>query len=100
MPRVSFLLLVLLVGIISMSGCTSSSSISTDERAVLVEGSGNYSRPISTNSEHAQNFFDQGLRLTWGYFFVEAVASHQQALRYDPDHPMIYWGLAQGAETS
>jgi len=62
--------------------------------AVLVEGTGEYSRPISTDSEISQKFFDQGLRLTWGYHFPEAVASHQEALRHDPNHPMIYWGLA------
>ena len=62
--------------------------------AVLVEGTGVYSRPVSTESALAQHFFDQGLRLTWGYYFPEAIASHQEALRHDPDHPMIYWGLA------
>lgn len=65
-----------------------------EELAVLVEGTGKYTRPISTDSELAQKFFDQGLRLTWGYYFPEAIASHQEALRHDPDHPMIYWGLA------
>lgn len=63
-------------------------------RAVLVEGTGEYSRPISTSSELAQEFFDQGLRLTWGYYFPDAAASFLEALRHDPDHPMIYWGLA------
>jgi len=62
--------------------------------AVLIESTGNYARPISTDSELAQQFFDQGLRLTWGYAFPEAVASFREALRHDPDHPMIYWGLA------
>ena len=94
MRKGPFLLLVVLVSIISVSGCTSLDATVTDVRAVLVEGTGSYSRPISTQSERAQKFFDQGLRLTWGFFFVEAVASHQEALRHDPDHPMIYWGLA------
>jgi tetratricopeptide (TPR) repeat protein len=62
--------------------------------AVLVEGTGVYSRPISTDSAKAQQFFDQGLRLTWGYHFPEAVASYQEALRHDLSNPMIYWGLA------
>lgn len=62
--------------------------------AVLIESTGAYARPISTDSEIAQAFFDQGLRLTWGYAFPEAVASFQEALRHDPDHPMLYWGLA------
>ena len=39
-------------------------------------------------------FFDQGLRLAWGFYFPEAIASYQQASAYDPDHPMPYWGMA------
>ena len=79
-----------------MAGCAppDTSVTAGNERAVLVEGTGSYSRPISTQSEVAQEFFDQGLRLTWGYYFPEAIASYQEALRHDPDHPMIYWGLA------
>jgi len=66
----------------------------TDEFAVLVDGLGNYSRKISTNSERAQKFFDQGLRLVYGYYSPEAIASFKEGLRHDPDHPMLYWGLA------
>jgi len=62
--------------------------------AVLVPGSGDYSRPISTQSARAQAFFDQGLRLAWGFFFPESIASYQEAARLDPDHPMPYWGMA------
>lgn len=62
--------------------------------AVQVPGSGTYSRPISTESEMAQKFFDQGLRLAWGFYFPESIASYQQASAYDPDHPMPYWGMA------
>lgn len=62
--------------------------------AVLVDGLGSYSRPISTKSEMAQKFFDQGLRLVYGYYSPEATASFKEALRHDPDSPMPYWGLA------
>ncbi|MCZ6821549.1 MAG: hypothetical protein O7F10_01200, partial [Deltaproteobacteria bacterium] len=62
-------------------------------KAVLVPGTGDYSRPISTDSAQAQQFFDQGLRLVYGYYFPEAAASFLEALRHDP-HPMIEWGLA------
>lgn len=61
--------------------------------AVLVEDTGTYSRPVSTDSALAQKFFDQGLRLTWGYYFPSSIASHQEALRHD-DHPMFHWGMA------
>ena len=62
--------------------------------AVLVDGLGSYSRPISTKSEMAQKFFDQGLRLVYGYYSPEATASFKEALRHDPESPMAYWGLA------
>jgi len=62
--------------------------------AVLVPGSGTYSRPISTDNAQAQAFFDQGLRLAWGFYFPESIASYQEASRLDPEHPMPYWGMA------
>ena len=78
-----------------VSACTPSDpAVEGDQLAVLVDGTGVYTRPISTDSPLAQQFFDQGLRLTWGYHFPEAIASHEEALRHDPDHPMIHWGLA------
>ena len=66
----------------------------TQPLAVLVEGSGTYGRPGSAETVAAQSFFDQGLRLVWGYYPVEAAASFQEALRLEPDNAMLYWGLA------
>ena len=63
-------------------------------RAILVPGSGTYSRKISTDNPQAQAFFDQGLRLAWGFYFPESIASYQEAARLDPTHPMPYWGMA------
>ena len=81
--------------LLALSACTPPDpSAEGQELAILVESTGTYTRPISTDSPLAQQFFDQGLRLTWGYHFPEAVASHQEALRHDPEHPMIHWGLA------
>ena len=65
-----------------------------DAYAVLIDGLGTYSRPISTRSEIAQKFFDQGLRLVYGYYSPEATASFREAIRHDPESPMLYWGLA------
>ncbi len=70
-----------------------SAQVSGKSLAALVEDAGTYSRPVSTDSELAQKFFDQGLRLTWGYYFPSSIASHQEALRHD-DHPMFDWGIA------
>ena len=65
-----------------------------EEHAVLVDNIGTYGRKISTKSPIAQKFFDQGLRLVYGYYFPEAIASFEEAQQYDPDHPMLDWGLA------
>jgi len=69
-------------------------TVPAGKHAVLVDNIGTYSRKISTNSPQAQKFFDQGLRLTFGYYFPEAIASFQEAQQHDPDHPMLDWGLA------
>ena len=65
--------------------------------AVLVPKSGTYSRAISTDVALAQTYFDQGLRLAWGFYFPESIASYQEASRLDPSHPMPYWGIAHAA---
>jgi hypothetical protein len=71
---------------------------SSDEAlAIMVPGGGTYSRPISTDSEEAQAFFDQGIRMAWGFYFPESIASYQEAARLDPDSPMPHWGIAHAA---
>lgn len=81
--------------LLAISGTTTHASSDMDPTlAVLVPGSGTYTRPISTDSPDAQKFFDQGLRFAWGFYFPESIASYQQASSYDPDHPMPYWGMA------
>jgi len=73
---------------------TTANSTSVQAKAILVPGSGSYSRPISTNSTQTQQYFDQGLRFAWGFYFPESIASYQQAALYDPESPMPYWGMA------
>ena len=67
---------------------------SEEALAVIVPGSGTYSRKISTDNQVSQDFFDQGLRLAWGFYFPESIASYQEAARLDPDSPMPHWGMA------
>lgn len=96
------LLLVIssIAAVILLQACASSTSPDTpamngdEPLAPLVERSGTYSRPISTSSATTQQFFDQGIRFAWGFYFPEAIASHQEAARHDPSHPMPYWGMA------
>ena len=68
--------------------------IESEAHAILIPGSGTYSKKISTQNKETQQFFDQGLRLAWGFYFPESIASYLEAARHDPNHPMPYWGLA------
>jgi len=65
--------------------------------AILMPKSGTYSRTISVDDTAAQQFFDQGLRFAWGFYFPESIASYQEASRLAPDHPMPFWGIAHAA---
>ena len=84
------------LGIVILASCSNEELIGSKEepRAILIHGSGTYSREISTNIPSSQNFFDQGLRFAWGFYFPESIASYQESSRLDPDHPMPYWGMA------
>jgi tetratricopeptide (TPR) repeat protein len=62
--------------------------------APRLDGLGNHRFPITTDSEDAQYFFDQGLRLTYGFNHSEALRAFKEAVRLDPDNAMAHWGWA------
>ena len=62
--------------------------------APVLEGLGEHSRQVTTTSERAQLFFDQGLRLTYGFNHKEALRAFKEAARLDPRCAMAYWGWA------
>ena len=55
---------------------------------------GSWTRTITTNSEHAQLWFDRGLTWLYGFNHDEAVICFEKAIAEDPDCIMAYWGLA------
>jgi tetratricopeptide (TPR) repeat protein len=57
-------------------------------------GWGNRHYPITTSSDSAQYYFDQGLGFYYGYHFTESYASFKEASRFDPSSAMTYWGQA------
>ena len=60
----------------------------------LYDGLSKYHRPISTNSKEAQDYFDQGLALYYGFNHEAAILSFQQALALDSNCVMAWWGQA------
>jgi tetratricopeptide (TPR) repeat protein len=57
-----------------------------------MQGIGNASMKITTNSEQAQAYFNQGLRLLHDFWDFEAYRAFKEAARLDPNAAMAYWG--------
>jgi len=55
---------------------------------------GRQHHPIATKSREAQDYFDQGLTLIYGFNHEEAARSFQKAAELDPTSPMPLWGMA------
>ena len=62
--------------------------------APVLTGLGDVHFEVTTSSEKAQYFFNQGLRLTYGFNHQEALRAFKEAARLDPELAMAYWGWA------
>ena len=60
----------------------------------LLQGLGNWHHGVTTRTPRAQDFFDQGLRLTYGFNHDEAERSFAEAARLDSTCAMCWWGVA------
>lgn len=60
----------------------------------VLEGLGDLHHPVTTRSPQAQRYFDQGLRLLFGFNHREAIRSFRSAARLDPACAMAHWGVA------
>ncbi|MFP4599860.1 MAG: tetratricopeptide repeat protein [Persicimonas sp.] len=60
----------------------------------LFDGLDAHHHEISTDVPAAQEYFDQGLVLSFGFNHAEAARSFEQAARLDPTCAMCYWGKA------
>lgn len=60
----------------------------------LYDNLGDLSRTITTYSPVAQQYFDQGLRLTYGFGHPEAIRAFRKAQELDPECAMCFWGEA------
>jgi len=62
--------------------------------AQLFTNLGDHHYAISTKSPEAQAYFDQGLRLNYGFNHDEAARSFAKAAAIDPTCAICYWGAA------
>jgi tetratricopeptide (TPR) repeat protein len=65
-----------------------------DTAVRLVEGLGGAHFPITTTSQEAQRYFDQGLGFAYGFNHAAAIAAFREAQRLDPQCALCFWGEA------
>ena len=65
--------------------------------AKLLPGMGTTDMPVTTTSEEARRFFNQGVSQMHSFWFVESERSFLQAATLDPNMAMAYWGMSVSA---
>ena len=66
----------------------------SEKPVALLSGLGSWHHPTSTKNPEAQQFFDQGFRMIYGFNHEEAVRSFKRAAELDPQMAMAWWGVA------
>jgi tetratricopeptide (TPR) repeat protein len=66
----------------------------TTSAPVLYDNLGTLHFPVTTSNPKAQAWFDQGLRLAFGFNHAEAARAFRTAQQLDPRCAMCYWGEA------
>ena len=69
-------------------------------RTKLLGNLGSYHRVIKTTSPEAQQFFDEGLALLYGFNHEESFKSFERAATLDPASPMPHWGMSLALGTN
>jgi hypothetical protein len=101
-PKILLPLLLAAAGVLAFAMPTAVLAHSSDaqpagpeaQRAPRLQNLGNHSFPVTTSSELAQRFIDQGMILAYGFNHAEAARSFGEAARLDPGAAMAYWGMA------
>lgn len=69
-------------------------------RTALLGNLGSYHREIKTSNADAQQFFDEGLTLLYGFNHEESFRSFELAAAKDPASPMPHWGMSLALGTN
>jgi tetratricopeptide (TPR) repeat protein len=75
-------------------GTPAAADSGTSGRTPLYDNLGSYHMAITVRSPVAQQYFDQGLRLTYGFNHDEAVKAYTEGIRQDSSCAMCWWGIA------
>ena len=69
-------------------------SLPAQSRVPLYTDLGTHQKAVGTKVPEAQKYFDQGLRLVYGFNHAEAIRSFTRATELDPACAMCWWGIA------
>ena len=64
------------------------------QEMIPLPGTGSHVWKISTNSDSAQFYFNQGINLYYGFHIIEAMPSFKKAQLFDSTCAMLYWAEA------
>ncbi len=95
--------ITLALSVLVLSSCADKSSTMAEQdlaaaednwRQPLFEGLGGVNFKVTTTSPVAQQYFNQGLALSYAFNHAAADFAFTEATIYDPDCAMCYWGSA------
>src|SRR5213080_158100 len=87
------IILTLATGL-SVAAISSTAAVKNEPPPRLMSGLGEVHHPVSAKNREAQQFFDQGLKLVYGFNHDEARRSFQRAAELDPKLAMAWWGVS------
>ncbi len=76
---------------------SSAENLFAGRRFIPLPGWGSHSYKVTTNSDSAQYYFDQGLNLFYSFHLGESQSSFLEAQRHDSTCAMAYWGYAMAS---
>lgn len=95
MPRPTLFIIVLYFSNFSLAQAQHKHLMDHNEKpAILLPGLAQHQHSIATKNKEAQQFFDQGLIMIFGFNRPEAERSFRRAIELDSTAAMPYWGLA------
>ena len=64
------------------------------QTAIIIDGTGNVSFPVTTTWAKGQQMFNQGIGQLHGFWYYEAERTFRQIAAEDPNCAMAYWGMS------
>src|SRR5215471_6745808 len=90
--KLTVMLCAIAIGFAGPAGAQEKSADKTADLSLTAVGRQHHA--IRTSRKEAQDYFDQGITLLYGFNHEEAARAFQKAAELDPKSPMPLWGIA------